>query len=107
MTEPLLVERLQQVTQVTYRRIDYWVRRGYLRPANPGPGSGHARRFTADDAVLVATIDELSKLGVALGELTQTQRDCLLDEGRYATTYGAVSVDIPRLRADILKRLET
>lgn len=107
MTEPVLVERLQQVTGVTYRRIDYWVRRGYLRPANPAPGTGYARKFTVDDAVRVAAIDELSRLGVALGDLTETQRDCLLDEGRYATTYGAVSIDLPRLRADIEHRLET
>lgn len=107
MTEPVLVERLQQVTGVTYRRIDYWVRCGYLRPANPAPGTGYARSFTVEDAVRVATIDELSQLGVALGKLTQTQRDCLLDEGRYATVYGTVSIDIPGLRAAILKRLET
>lgn len=107
MTEPVSVERIQQVTGVTYRRVDYWVRRGYLRPVNPGPGSGHARKFTAEDAVRVAVIDQLSQLGVALGELTETQRDCLLNEGGYGTAYGATTIDLPRLRADILKRLET
>jgi hypothetical protein len=30
---------------VTYRQVDYWCRRGFLRPTNPGPGSGTVRVF--------------------------------------------------------------
>jgi len=35
---------------VTYRMLDYWLRVGVVRPqTEPQPGSGHPRRFTADE----------------------------------------------------------
>jgi DNA-binding transcriptional MerR regulator len=32
----------------TYRQLDHWVRKGYLHPENPEPGSGSVRRFSVD-----------------------------------------------------------
>lgn len=63
---------------MTYRQMDYWVRRGYLHPAESRPGSGNARVWPPEElevgrrmAVLVqggytpATAARLAREGAA------------------------------------------
>jgi hypothetical protein len=38
-----------RVIGVTYRRLYYWVRRGYLDVSDPTPGSGHPLVWTTDE----------------------------------------------------------
>lgn len=38
-----------EIRGVTYRQLDHWVRRGYLRPDQPAPGSGNAREWSGDE----------------------------------------------------------
>jgi hypothetical protein len=42
---------LEAATQagVTYRQVDYWLRRGIIQVDDPQPGSGHQRRFTQSE----------------------------------------------------------
>lgn len=50
---------------LTGRQVDYWTRRGYLKPL-PGPGgSGHARRFPAGERDVAATMVRMVRAGVA------------------------------------------
>ena len=41
---------------VSYRMLDYWLRKGYVVIDQPEPGSGHARQFTPED---VAALHEV------------------------------------------------
>jgi DNA-binding transcriptional MerR regulator len=36
-------------TGITYRQLDYWLRKGYITMTNPVRGSGTHRRFTDDE----------------------------------------------------------
>lgn len=35
----------EPLREISYRRIDYWCRRGYLHPEDDGLGSGNYRRW--------------------------------------------------------------
>lgn len=49
----------------TYRQIDWWIRRGYLLPDNPNPGSGAARIWTNDELGVLRRMALLVKAGLS------------------------------------------
>lgn len=51
---------------VTPRQVDHWVRKGYLRPAEPLPGSGNARDWSAEEVRVAERMARLVGAGVAL-----------------------------------------
>lgn len=51
-------------TGATYRQIDNWIRRGYVRAAFTGPGSGHARKWTPEDREIVALMVAFTNAGM-------------------------------------------
>jgi DNA-binding transcriptional MerR regulator len=56
-----------QVTNITYRQLDYWTRTGLIKPSvNQAYGSGNKRLFDFSDIVLVKTIKSLLDSGIAL-----------------------------------------
>jgi hypothetical protein len=59
-------QRAMVATGATYRQLDYWTRRGYLRAANPWPGSGHRRRWPAREQRVCALIVRLLDVGIDL-----------------------------------------
>jgi hypothetical protein len=46
--------------------LDVWLLRRYLKLSD-GLGTGHQRRFTATEVILIATTAELTKLGLTVG----------------------------------------
>lgn len=62
---------------VTYRQLDYWRTKGYIRPSTVSvavgrnPGAGTHLRWTAEDVKRVrrirAAFDELRELGIRFG----------------------------------------
>lgn len=53
----------------TYRQLDYWARKGYLRPSQPGKreddyGSGFARRWTDEEIRVAALMARLANAGL-------------------------------------------
>lgn len=64
MTGDVSATRLAEVTHLSYRRLDYYTRRGFVTPRNPDPGSGGRRAFAFAEAVKVAVIAELVAAGV-------------------------------------------
>lgn len=47
--------------------LDAWIARGWFRPRlDPDPGQGKRRRYSEDDAVRLAAMAELGRLGVPL-----------------------------------------
>jgi len=49
---------------VSYRRLDHWVRRGYLHPADAAPGSGYSRDWSADELRVAARMARLVNAGL-------------------------------------------
>ena len=55
------------LTGVTYRQLDYWARRGMLRPsAVEASGSGSQRLYSETDVVKISVIHQLLEAGVTL-----------------------------------------
>jgi DNA-binding transcriptional MerR regulator len=51
---------------VSYRRLDYWTRRGYLKPDGNGLGSGYWRRWPDDELAVAALMARLVGAGLVL-----------------------------------------
>lgn len=49
---------------VTYRQLDLWVRRGYLKPANTTPGSGFRRDWSDGELLVAARMGRLVRAGL-------------------------------------------
>jgi DNA-binding transcriptional MerR regulator len=51
--------------RITYRQLDFWCSRGWLRPANgSNPGYGQSRDFTNSEAAVAATMGRLVAAGL-------------------------------------------
>lgn len=53
------VELVDAIDGVSYRQLDFWVRRGYLKPHNATPGSGYSRQWTPDEAAVATMMGRL------------------------------------------------
>lgn len=51
---------------ISYRQLDYWVRRDFLRPEDASPGSGYARRWPAAELDVARRMGVLTKAGLPL-----------------------------------------
>ena len=66
VTEVLIAGDVSALAGISYRQLDYWVRKGFLQPA-PGPeGSGRPRRWTAGEIELARTMGRLIRAGLPL-----------------------------------------
>lgn len=59
---------------VSYRRLDYWARCGYLRPYGQGAGSGRRRRWSERELRVAALIVRLADAGMTLPVAAQIAR---------------------------------
>jgi predicted site-specific integrase-resolvase len=60
------------LTGITYRRLDWWVRAGYIRPSvRSKGGSGYPRLFSAEDVERVRLTKRLIEAGVSWDALWQ------------------------------------
>lgn len=48
---------------ITYRQLDFWVRRGYLHPDHEAPGSGGNRRWTEQECHVARLMGRLVAAG--------------------------------------------
>lgn len=85
---------------ITYRRLDYWSRQGYLDI--PSRGSGHPRDLTQDQATAVGVLAAL----VAAGLEPQVAAEVAKTSGR-RTGRVIIELDTEAIRADLLQKLET
>lgn len=64
MTGPAVAEKYG----ISYRQLDYWLHRGYLKPAEveglAATGTGHHRIFTAVEAEVARWMGELVRQGI-------------------------------------------
>lgn len=56
------------ITGLTYRQVDHWVRSGFLTPDTAANGSGSRRRLSYEDLMKLSLAKALSNAGVPLAE---------------------------------------
>lgn len=82
-------------TGVSYRQLDYWCRRGYLRPVEASPGTGCIRVWPAVERDVALLITRLQAVGVELVKAAQIARS-LVDSGTNRAELGGgvfISID--------------
>ena len=52
------------VPNLSYRKLDYWTRKGFIQADNPAPGSGYTRTWPADEVACAVTMSELVAAGI-------------------------------------------
>lgn len=50
---------------LSYRQLDFWVRKGYLQPVRSGLGRGHDRMFPASEVRVAAEMAALVSAGLS------------------------------------------
>ena len=78
-------------TGATYRRLDHWVRRGWLSPEHAAPGSGFARAWTPRDLSIVRVLVRLTSVGIPADVAAPWAVACV-DEGRCTVTVNGVTI---------------
>jgi DNA-binding transcriptional MerR regulator len=58
----------------SYRQLDYWVRRGYLRPEEATPGTGYARTWAPSELRVAARMARLVAAGLTLAAAEKVAR---------------------------------
>lgn len=58
-------EVLAAVPGLTYRQLDHWLNRGFIRARDPHPGSGVARSLTPGEVKVLQTMYLLVQAGFA------------------------------------------
>lgn len=64
MTPDFTIQQIADAAQLTRYQVEAWISRGHFTPENPVE-NGKARKFTADDAVVLAALAEFNRLGLA------------------------------------------
>lgn len=64
MTPDFTIQEIADAARLTRYQVEAWISRGHFTPENPVE-NGKARKFTADDAVLLAALAEFNRLGLA------------------------------------------
>lgn len=62
MNAPELVDN----AGITYRQLDYWTRRGYLRPAELNPGCGRDRQYSLSETAVARRMGGLVGAGLTV-----------------------------------------
>lgn len=60
---------------ITYRQLDYWARRGYLRPINGFSGSGRDREWPPAEVTIARRMGRLTAAGISPGQAAVFARD--------------------------------
>ena len=77
MTDLITTTQFVNLTGVTHRVLDYWIRNGVLEPAVEASGSGSRRQFLPDQIAMVRT---LGLIQAALGHSQSGVSTVLLGE---------------------------
>ena len=60
---------------ITYRQLDYWVWQGYLRPADPTPGTGVPREWPEAELEIARRMGRLTTAGLTPAAAAVIARD--------------------------------
>jgi hypothetical protein len=74
------VSTIARAVGVSYRRLDYWARCGYLRADGEGSGSGVRRRFSDDELRVAQLMARLVDAGLTVPTAANVARCAIADE---------------------------
>jgi DNA-binding transcriptional MerR regulator len=49
---------------ISYRQLDFWITKGYLKVSDPNPGSGYQRQLSPAQFAILVRMAELVRMGV-------------------------------------------
>jgi hypothetical protein len=78
-------------TGASYRRLDHWVRQGWLSPTDAAPGSGMARTWTPRDLTIVKVMVRLTSVGIPAATAATWAAACA-DENLTTVTVNGVTI---------------
>ncbi len=84
--------QLATLAGVTYRKVDYWTRCGYLQPIVDAPGSGLQRAFSTSEVAVARLINSLADDGL-LPHVAAARARELLDTG--TTQIAGMPIHLP------------
>lgn len=61
----LTSQQLCDMSGISYRQLDYWVRQGWIQPFIAAEGSGTLRLFSIRQAILVCVAGAMAKRGMS------------------------------------------
>lgn len=67
--------QLAALTGITYRKVDFWTRCGYLQPADGSPGSGYQRVYPPSEITVALLIQQLIDGGLLAGAAAPRARE--------------------------------
>lgn len=67
--------QMAALTGITYRRIDFWTRAGYLAPTAASPGSGHQRVYPASEVTIALLMVRLVDDGLTPSAAAECARE--------------------------------
>jgi hypothetical protein len=85
---------------LTYRQLDYWTRVGYLRAADPTPGTGQAREWPEMEVVVAALMLRLLQAGLVLAVAARVAREQSYDLDGHLALRGGIHLDLDPSPAD-------
>jgi DNA-binding transcriptional MerR regulator len=74
-------DAVADMTGATYRNLDYWVRKGLLKPHHPMPGSGTVRYWRLIDVRVARALVAFSALGVTNSRMYEAISDAVYSAG--------------------------
>jgi DNA-binding transcriptional MerR regulator len=75
--------------EISYRQLDYWTRRGYLRPDVPDPGSGAIQTWSREECDVARLMQRLIHAGLSVSKSARVARAAV-----YAPSTGRVRARI-------------
>lgn len=93
-TDVITAVQAQGLAGISYRQLDYWVRKGWVTPSiDPGRGKASRRLFAVDDVVRLGVLchlgrsrRNLTELGSQVAPLTLGERFVVVDSDDHLTT---------------------
>jgi len=64
---------------ITFRQLEYWVMKGFVRPVTPTPGSGYVLEFDEAEAAVVVRLGALVRAGFLLRAAAELARSPIGD----------------------------
>lgn len=73
---------LTRAGDISYRQLDYWVRKGYVQPRTPAIGSGSRRDYGADEERVLKVMGRLvNTVGMEPRAAAQIARSATYEDG--------------------------
>jgi DNA-binding transcriptional MerR regulator len=69
------VQEVCEYTGLTYRQLDFWVRRQFLKPARALPGSGTSRVWTSEELKVARKMAVLVEAGLTVEAAERAARN--------------------------------